>query len=210
MSMPFTVFSCRACDFKGSSMAIWGQFSYEGPAGLVPVERCIGWCMDCDDLVPMEVLPSSSRIAELEAVITQAKRKLNEFRRESESRRSILGKIFNSKVELPADLEELDRRMYYDEGELKEQRIRLALLSRRSSPAKCLFCGSSQVEALPRQYRLSGSSEDPGAPAGIGWKHPRCGGDFEASHSGVRISKRLQHRVFTTDGEPLRIEESMP
>ena len=66
MSSPYFVFSCTYCDFLATDKVLWGLFSYQGPQGLVPIERQVGWCNGCQDLEPIEVLPSEDRIRIIE------------------------------------------------------------------------------------------------------------------------------------------------
>jgi hypothetical protein len=39
MSMPFLIFTCTACDYKGNSTVLWGRFDYEDQGQRVPIKR---------------------------------------------------------------------------------------------------------------------------------------------------------------------------
>ena len=82
MSMPFLIISCTSCDFKGTSMALWGRFSYEDSAEPIPLERQLAWCAKCNGLVPLEVLPTEASIRELESDIANKTKFINDFMRQ--------------------------------------------------------------------------------------------------------------------------------
>jgi putative ABC transport system substrate-binding protein len=67
MSMPFLIISCTSCDFKGTSMALWGRFSYTDSAEPIPLRRQLAWCAACNGLVSLEVLPTEASIREPQA-----------------------------------------------------------------------------------------------------------------------------------------------
>lgn len=45
---------CSKCDYVGGSSVYNGNFRYATPYGTISLKRRLGWCMECDSLVPVE------------------------------------------------------------------------------------------------------------------------------------------------------------
>lgn len=210
MSMPFLVFTCTACDYHGNSTVLWGQFDYEDQGRRVPIKRMLGWCESCDDLAPVEVLPSAARLRELQSAIDEKAARVESHKAVAAQGRSLLGKLLGSRPRLPPDIQELDFQRSYAEEELKEERARLEFLAGRDTTAKCLCCGSEGWIPLPRGYLPSGTAENPGPPVPVGLNHPDCSGQLLVAHSGIRVSRRLDHKFFDRDGYLLETPSAEP
>jgi hypothetical protein len=75
MSMAPLDFTCDGCNYRGSDALAWGYFSYDTPSGLTSVNSGLGWCHQCRNLAPVEILPSLQRIRNIENEIEQEKQK---------------------------------------------------------------------------------------------------------------------------------------
>jgi hypothetical protein len=207
MSMPFLAISCTSCEFKGSSMAVWGRFSYDDSAEPIPLKRQIAWCTACRDLVPLEVLPTEAAIRDLESEIANKTRIIDDFMTKAEQQKTWLQKLLGSSVKMATEIQDIDFQRSYREDDLKAERARENFLVGRRSNPKCLLCGSEDCFALPAKISPRGTDRAPGPPTHIGMKHPGCGGELMVEHSGIRISKRLNHRIYDREGTLLKIVE---
>lgn len=154
MSMPFLQFSCRRCNFLGSSVVIWGQFSYASSGNLISLNRQLGWCDHCSYLAPVEILPCAERIQVMEQQIHEAKCTLELRIAHEQHNRSWFSKLLGSSQLLAQELQELRLQCGYREDALKEERLRYSALSGRRSKPRCLSCGSNSCFPLPLNTRL--------------------------------------------------------
>jgi hypothetical protein len=207
MSMPFLMFSCDRCSFSGTSVVIWGRFSYESPSGLVSLNRILGWCDSCQGLVPIEILPTLEWIEKLESDIAQNKRLVAERRAKTAGGRSWLARLLPLKPHLPPEVQHIEFQTSFLENDLREGRNRYNLLSARVSKPRCLICGSEDCFTLPKNIRPLGSPDNPGPAVATGVKHPGCGGTIMVQYSRDRISIRLSHRVYDREGRLVRIND---
>ncbi|MBI4188948.1 MAG: hypothetical protein HY525_00230 [Betaproteobacteria bacterium] len=188
-------------------MAVWGRFSYDNSAEPVPLKRRLAWCTSCKDLVPLEVLPTETTVRELESEIAHKAKIVADFMTKAEHQKTWFQKLLGSSVKMSAEIQDVDFQRSYREDELKDERARAKFLIDRRSGPKCLLCGSEDCLELPTKISPRGTDRAPGPPMPIGMKHPRCGGEFLVEHSGIRISKRLNHRVYDREGTLLRVLE---
>jgi len=207
MSMPFLSFSCSRCDFRASSTVCWGRFSYDGPSGLIPLNKGIGWCKDCSKIVPVEILPSIQRIEELKSEITENKRHVTQYEERIKQSRSKIKNLLKISVNLPHEIEKRQWQCEYLSGKIEEEQQRLKLLSFRKSEPRCLRCASVNCFLFPKDFKPLGSSESPGPPVEIGVTHPRCGGNLRVEHSGIRLNMGIKHRIYDTEGCLIRRED---
>lgn len=157
MSMPFLVISCMSCGFKGSSMALWGRFSYEDSGEPIPLNRQLAWCVECNDLVPFEVLPTEASIRDLESDIANKAKLIDDFMRKAEQQKTWLQRALGSSVKMPPEIQDIDFQRSYREGDLKSERARAELLTGRRSGPKCLFCGNLNCLPLPTKLNPGGT-----------------------------------------------------
>ena len=185
MSMSFMVFSCSECEYSDTSMVLWGIFNYQGSQGLVPVERQLGWCHQCEGLAPIEVLPSEGRIKIIEQ---------REFP-------AFMGPVDKT---VPLSESEKTKNMEWQrawrERELKDEYSRLSLLVDRESGPRCLSCGSTSIFYLPNDIDVQGSWCDPAPPTAFGVAHPGCGGSLLVCHSEMRFQLEIPDRLFDMEG----------
>ncbi len=57
MSTPFLNITCDGCSFSGSSLATFGLFLWSDKEQVFPIDRQLGLCGECDDIVAMEYFP---------------------------------------------------------------------------------------------------------------------------------------------------------
>jgi hypothetical protein len=57
MSIPFLNITCDACSFSGSSLATFGLFLWSYKGQVFPIDRQLGVCEECDEIVAMEYFP---------------------------------------------------------------------------------------------------------------------------------------------------------
>lgn len=69
----------------------------------------------------------------------------------------------------------------------------------RTSPERCLMCGSTACTALPARTGKVFSE-----PVPIGFLHPGCRGELTVRRDGLRLNLRLEPRGYDLEGYPLR------
>ena len=110
---------CTKCDFRDSSFSTWGHYSYSVHDKLIPINRSIAICYTCESVVSAEILPSKERIHSL-------KNKTSDY----------LKQRFPGTESL-----RIKRTL--------EEEARFEILQDRTSPARCLACGSHDFELIP-------------------------------------------------------------
>lgn len=182
MSVPTLWLTCARCGESFNDGVLHGYFEYELPDGAhIPLERRSAWCNGCDAMVAMENLDSAA----------------------AEERR---GRLVNQMADNGGFLVWLPWKrsaMAYLREELKGVDQQLDYLRQRTTAPKCLSCGSDQVTPLPPSPHPE--QDGPAIPAG--WKHPGCGGEVQASLSGLRFIYVYPLRIYDADGSFLRESE---
>ena len=212
MSVPFKVFSCSRCEFFATDLFLSGFFSYESSSGLFSVSRELGWCNECNDISPVEKIPTAQEIAASESEIYKKEEHVAHLQDSLEKKRSWFRKLFKISVRIPAEIQNLKIECEYLRTYMETDRKILLLLISRKSPPRCLKCGSTDCMLLPKipyipapDYPLF-STEDPGPPIKIGFKHPSCNGELLVKYSDVWISFKKKHRIYDTEGLLIRSE----
>lgn len=186
MSMPFSVITCDSCSREWFTHVFWGRHSYRLPDGRnTEVHQALAWCTPCNNFVMMEQFPKPERVQE----------KLMAAARDLEARQVIkehvlFGFIKRKIRPKPEDLEPYQRRLQEVEALRDWCRV-------RTSPLKCLTCGSTDVQKID----LRGDQ-----PQDV-MRHPHCGGTFQVEESEICISKRLKHRFYDIEGHFLSEED---
>jgi len=214
MSLPFLSFSCSNCEYHATDLVCSGQFSYEGPSGIVSIKKGLGWCNYCSDIVSVEILPSVKRAEELKSDIADKMQRINQCRDRLEQSRSWIKKLFKSPVNLPSEIQDLQWQCKYKSMEMRDEQQRIKLLESRKTPPRCLSCGTTDCLPLPEipqlpepQYPLF-SSETPGQAVKIGFKHPGCGGNLLVEWSDVWVNMKSKHRIYDIEGRFIRSEDT--
>ncbi len=86
------------------------------------------------------------------------------------------------------------------EKELADAAARIAFLRKRSSPPKCLFCGTDRVTALDLDLF------DESQSVAMGFQHPNCGGEIWMRMSDFGMWPQTMRRVYDFDGQLLSEE----
>lgn len=183
MSMPHSIIYCDSCDYRGMSYVVWGLFKYRfDDWHESAVRRELGWCTDCASVRPMESLPHP---AVLERELTEVRGRLQPLRTDRFWSRvaAVVSRKRRSEIQSLRDRE----------SDLLHQQ---AMIASRTSPARCLRCGSTAV--TPMAVRVCGNKafdED------AGMSHPGCGGALRVRNAEVRL--HLSHKLqrYTPEGE---------
>jgi hypothetical protein len=207
MSATFITFTCDTCNYIGASSAVWGVFAYESPSGYIDVNRELGWCYQCEDLAPIEVIPSLESIQDIEHEIEKGAQQLHEIKNQAREGRSFLKKLLHLPAQIPDDGRMIEAVRKHFNRELEEEHKRSDLLKGRKSKPRCLSCGSERCFVLPGYTKPAGSDEYPGEPVSTGIKHPNCGGDLMAQYSGIRASMIFERRIYDKEGCLIRTED---
>ena len=181
MSINAVSLECERCHASFSDGATTGYFVYELDDGSqLQLDRQYGWCHDCDRMVAIEDLSGRRPLEDL--------KRIRRWKTDAEDqlRRSILsmfkGNEKNRIRELDIEIEELEQS--------------LSFLRLRKSAAKCLTCGSTEIEELPSIPRPA----EPMQPVPAGWNHPGCGGRMLAVLQEYRLSYSNSPRIYNKDG----------
>lgn len=68
MSIPFLKVTCDRCSFSGSSLVTFGRFLWSDNEKVFPVDRKLGICEDCDQIVAMEYIPDPQVVKKAKAI----------------------------------------------------------------------------------------------------------------------------------------------
>ena len=68
MSIPFLKITCDGCSFSGSSSATFGLFLWSDKEQVFPIDRQLGVCEICDEIVAMEYLPDSKVVEQARGI----------------------------------------------------------------------------------------------------------------------------------------------
>lgn len=206
MSVPFKVFSCSHCDYESSDLVLRGLFCYQGSFGSLSIERQLGWCQECGQIVAIEDLPNQQKIEKEHADITEKKQYIEKYLYSMQENRSWIKKLFGLTIKPPSEIESLKSECSYMELNLKEKQKALPIMEQRKSPPRCLYCGTVNCFSLPKLPKIPSpeyplfSNKDPGPPIEIGFKHPGCGGNILVRFSEVRLSLGNKHRIYDLEG----------
>jgi len=204
MSLPFAMIYCDRCESLWASLVTWGFFRYRLPDGVeVPIERRIGWCHACNGVAAIEDLRTDAEIAadrdETEQVATEqrlAAAKPLGFR-ERLLRRLLGGGRADHNVRA------------YAVPEPREHPRRAEILARRTSPPRCLACGSTHnlVLSWPADDLLPSHGA---LGVDLGTEHPGCGGALRVKNSGFRVSPAFRPRLYDPEGQSLDAKSTAP
>ena len=132
MSLSFFNITCDGCSFNGSSLATFGRYIWSHNGKLFPIDRQMGLCEDCDNIVAIEKFP--------ESVVMERARKIRPI--------LMLGKP------LLFHLED-DEAQYLASQKNFNVLERLIYLNR---PPVCLQCAGSAVHAIKIPKGASGGT----------------------------------------------------
>lgn len=181
MSVGTVVLECDECGASFSRGVLYGDFWYQLKSGdRYPLDRSLGWCNFCALMVAIEDLSGEQDIDEIQK---------NESWKQSAElklKRSLFSRLFG---------DEKDRIAKCDRT-LRMLREKSTFLRERSSPPRCLDCGSADVIRLPS----APWPQDVGVDIPAGWTHPMCGGQMIAKALPSRFHFSYPERVYDEDG----------
>lgn len=195
MSWPATTFKCNRCDFSQCDAVAWGTKEYLLPNGLrLPAPSQLGWCHDCKDLAAIESISVEDRLVEIQKI----EKDLAECPAPRTPRWWHLGRYIFYKGTLA--FEKLEKRHHFWlVVRLADARDLLILQQQRTSPPRCMECGSANVTAPVITNRARW--EDRSQPKATGFQHPNCGGDILMIDDDLRIGLAPSVRRFTPEGD---------
>ena len=184
--MPFSDITCDRCGEHWASTLLWGNFRYRLDDGReCDADRKMGWCGDCNSLVPMERLPTQD---EVEQEITRAAVALRNKEVEVEKAKP---QDWATRLGYRAKLRDWE---FHSRDKLTKSTKWLVealaletLLTQRTTPERCMKCGS--VNCRPVDFsdtiKLDGQAKEPVKSREV---HPGCGGVLCLSSSEMRVS----------------------
>ena len=204
MSGPFKILTCSKCSYQTSDLMLRGHFQYCLSDGRTcGVSRALGWCAECREVRPVEVLGIDESDHHDRA---DASAKLAELRKPG-----LIKALFRKS-------ESAQRRIQYWHNRVQdlvqEIEVKGLVYGQRRSPPRCLTCGSTQVSQLPEFPPLeaphpcgnvAGQMRSP--PTKIGFRHPDCGGEILVQPSEAWVRIRIKLRRYDIDGRLLSEED---
>lgn len=184
MSMPHSVIYCDGCDYRGGTLTLWGLFKYRFDDGHeFHVKRMLGWCSGCKGARPIEVLPHS---AVTERELADVRERIGVLT--AHGLKSWLASALSRRRR--AEIQRLRDK----ENDLKHVQH---MLTSRTSPPRCLRCGSTSVVSLP--VRVDDRAR---YDYDLGMRHPDCGGSLHCRDSGgTRFAIASKLKVYSSEGE---------
>lgn len=143
MSMPFSVLACPSCGYEGTSMCLWGQFSYLDDRGTeAHTERRLGWCHDCHRFEAVKALPDAGSVTAMQVAAIE----------ETEELEPVSGLRWLRNLQSGTARE--NRRKA--RGALNRAELVATVMAPNRAP-RCLECGSARIEgiALPDPETLT-------------------------------------------------------
>lgn len=192
--MRYPVFTCNRCSFSAGIASLGAPHFYETALGRVPMLVQCGWCDGCATLVAIERLPAAEDLKKWEqtsALMQQTPAACADLGTHAERQESVAASPNGRELDFSHVLQVRTR------------------LSQRSSPPRCLNCGSTKVapvgDKLPRDLDLVGERAVPTALV-----HPRCGGLLQVHRPLLWVSIPWPPRIYDIDGNFLRTEHRQP
>lgn len=189
MSMTFDMIQCSRCDFSASSSASWGRFFYKlEDDRIIPMNRRLGWCHSCKTARAIENLDPAIVERSIDENTSKSSKQLNRVAK-------ILSKIWPFRILEFRGTANGAEMFNFNNEKVQDGLALVDLIAGRLSEAKCLECGSTQVEKLDVP---SISYTDPNVF--LGFKHPECGGKLIAEESNIRINMIMSQKYFDREG----------
>jgi hypothetical protein len=183
MSMPSINLDCEKCGYSGSTMVTWGSFNYRTEDQIIPVNRILGWCLDCDGLVPIEDFSNSNEIlAEIKEILKPLKIKaskwlsINLFKYQCKNRAESIEKV-------------------------EQLATQLNMIVERKGKERCLTCSSINVLPFDGDYRLEYEGLLYKGLKKTGFIHPSCGGEIIATPNPIRFNMRFEPKYYSPQGK---------
>lgn len=145
MSWPVTTYRCKKCDFETGDLHTWGAREYVMPNGVrMVMDWALGWCQDCNNICPVELLDYERHNLELSYAEADLK-------------------AFGTRPGVEADAQTIANWNYLA-GIVENARDALRVITERKKPLHCLTCGSERV--TPWLNKIDGKSKPVHGPCG--------------------------------------------
>lgn len=132
MSWAVTTYHCRACNAEFGDTHTWGLREYLMPNGVrIPMSWTLGWCPDCNNVAPVELLDE----ARCQDELSHAEADLHSF---------------GPRPDSMAD-EQAIANWNHLAGVAEDAKDALRVISERKKPLHCLICGCERI--TPWQLR---------------------------------------------------------
>lgn len=188
--MPSDEISCTKCSFTSSSAVLWGVYEYLLPDRTrISLECDLAWCNVCQTLVAAE---------KVDLRVQQEKRsRYLSDRHDALLRLDLLSATFKARLGLAKEeMARLRSNITFYEKQVQDVTLYLNVMSQRTSPPRCLECGSvgiSYVERPDLSYTKTAQV--------TGFRHPGCGGQFIMKRGTIRFSVPFnQSFIYDTEG----------
>jgi hypothetical protein len=201
MSMPYSLLDCPDCGYRASMACLAGHFVYEDDAGAEAfITRRLGWCHDCRNAVPLEVLPDAEIIGAERAA---AQEQVDAHASAEAARPATLFRWLRDLLPKRAESQEMKKAR----AALRSTELLAAVLETARGP-RCLACGSQTAEpiALPdpetwgERFNLD-----------LDFRHPGCEQPMRFRDSGgTRLALVPTKRVYDPQGRFIRHAERRP
>lgn len=185
MSAPLASISCTLCGYQRSDWSCYGARSYVEADRKVTVGVVLGWCFHCDDVMPVEALPTEERRQALERTVRSHDAIAERGSTGSGAGSTTFGGKFSAS---------------FHRWKLKSESDRLLLLAGRRSGPRCLECGSLSVQLFPEDTRSRAHAARPGFPVNLGIQHPGCGGMLLGCLADLRVWPREDEILYDLEG----------
>ena len=201
MSVPFSTLYCPSCDAEWSSLMLHGYFEYELSEGrYLSVERCMGWCKNCNNVEAVEKLPN---INDVMADLHKAEEKLSSAKSQIPTKLlSLLMWKFNKKRRVAT--EKMIKNAHI---ELNKCHIRQNFRQSRTELEKCLKCGNFDIITFNNLPTFSSEEYRSITPKNklTNYTHPICGDRmYIRTSGGVRVSGEYPRKLYDRNGNRKR------
>lgn len=203
MTMPVITYSCTGCDLSAWDAMLWGYRYYRVGHKRYSMSVGMGWCRECQALVPVEKRPD----AQSEALLVQASERLIHALDAQRREDRLVRRWWQWCQRDSAQAARLKYQLADTQEALERVRTLRALLQARVSDNRCLRCGSEQNFLLPASP-LSADyfNDDSSSPVALGHQHPQCGGELMVQYTGMRLSIRSTSSAYDLEGRWLETE----
>ena len=186
MSILQSSIKCDKCDYRSTMAVTTGKFFYVFDGDQYNVDRCHGWCYECQKFVAMEYLGKEKVI---EAEILKAQ--------------DIMSFVETAGfwTKMKSEYKKQKRDYSYNQKRLKWLNERLANLKEKQRPPRCLVCGATNVQSI---YVRDLDYNNPDIKEKLmEFKHPNCGGELWLIRSTIRGSIEFIPRLYDVEGNML-------
>lgn len=201
MTMPVITYSCTGCDLSAWDAMLWGYRYYRVGHKRYSMSVGMGWCRECQALVPVEKRPD----AQSEALLVQASERLIHALDAQRREDRLVRRWWQWCQRDSAQAARLKYQLADTQEALERVRTLRALLQARVSDNRCLRCGSENTFLLP-ESPADYLDDDSSPPVELGCRHPQCGGELMVQSTGLRLSIRTTPCAYDLEGRRLDAE----